>query len=731
MNLESYIMKLEQYNPYLNMDRIITAYQFGESAHSGQFRKSGEFYFTHPVQVSLILAELELDEDTIIAGLLHDVIEDTRYTFVELEKKFGRQVALLVDGVTKLGQIQYETKEEAQAENLRKMFLAMAKDIRVILIKLADRLHNMRTLKYMTDSKKKEKAQETLEIYAPIAHRLGISKMKWELEDLSFLYLDPEGYYDLVSKVNKKREERESYINSVIKDIRVALAEVEIKCEIIGRPKNFYSIYKKMVFQNKNFEEIYDLTAIRVLVESIKDCYGVLGIVHNLWKPIPGRFKDYIAMPKPNMYQSLHTTVIGGQGEPFEIQIRTMEMHRIAEFGIAAHWKYKEGLEDTTQDDMEKRLAWLRQMMEWQRDLNDPREFMESLKIDLFTNQVFVFTPNGEVIELPVGSTPVDFAYKIHSAIGNKCIGAKVNGRIVPLNYTLTNGQIVEIMTSNASQGPSRDWLKYVVSTQAKNKIKQWFKKERREENVDKGREMLEREIKRNGLHVKDLMKDEWLEPILSRLSLNNVEDLYAAIGYGGIMLNQIVPKLKDKYRSTVKKPVLPTTIPEGGHVSSEIHENREKKQKTSATGIILEGYDDILVRFAKCCSPVPGDDIIGYITRGRGVTVHRADCTNFEKTEDANNRYIGVQWDNRGKQVSYSSEIQIIAPDRKGLLGEITVLISEFNLIVTGVNAKLTKNNMAVIHLTVEINDTEQLVKLIKKIQAMPEIIEVKRVTS
>jgi GTP pyrophosphokinase len=683
------------------------------------------------VQVSLILAELELDEDTIIAGLLHDVIEDTRYTFAELEKEFGRQVALLVDGVTKLGQIQYETKEEAQAENLRKMFLAMAKDIRVILIKLADRLHNMRTLKYMTDSKKKEKAQETLEIYAPIAHRLGISRLKWELEDLSFLYLDPEGYYDLVTKVNRKREERESYINSVIKDIRDSLKEVQIDCEIVGRPKNFYSIYKKMVYQNKNFEEIYDLTAIRVLVESIKDCYGVLGIVHNLWKPIPGRFKDYIAMPKPNLYQSLHTTVIGAQGEPFEIQIRTWEMHRIAEFGIAAHWKYKEGIENTSQDDMEKRLAWLRQMMEWQRDLNDPREFMESLKIDLFTNQVFVFTPNGEVVELPVGSTPVDFAYKIHSAVGNKCVGAKVNGRIVTLNYKLSNGQIIEILTSNSAQGPSRDWLKFVVSTQAKNKIRQWFKKERREENVDKGREMFEREVKRNGLQPKDLMKDEWLEPILSRLSLHTIDDMYAALGYGGIMLNQIVPKLREKYRATVKKPVMPHEIPAGGHVSSEIHEGRERKSKPSANGIILEGHDDILVRFAKCCSPVPGDEIIGYITRGRGVTIHRKDCTNFEKTEDANARFIEVEWDNRGKQTAYSSEIQIIAPDRKGLLGEITVLISEFNLTVTGVNAKLTKNNMAIIHLTVEINDSDQLVKLIKKIQNMPEIIEVKRVTS
>ncbi len=728
MNLENYILKIEQYNPYLNLDRIIKAYQFGESAHSGQFRKSGETYFIHPIHVSLILAELELDEDTIIAGLLHDVVEDTKYTFADVSKEFGEQVALLVDGVTKLGQIHYETKEERQAENLRKMFLAMAKDIRVILIKLADRLHNMRTLKYMTDSKKKEKAEETLEIYAPIAHRLGISKLKWELEDLSFLYLDPEGYYDLVSKVNKKREERENNINTVIKELRAAVKEDDILCDITGRPKNFYSIYKKMVYQNKTFEEIYDLTAIRVIVESIKDCYGVLGIAHNLWVPLPGRFKDYISIPKPNLYQSLHTTVMSGTGEAFEIQIRTAEMHRIAEYGIAAHWKYKEGIE-SSQDEMENRLSWLRQMMEWQRDMSDPKEFMDSLKIDLFTNQVFVFTPEGEVIDLPLGSTPVDFAYKIHSAVGNKCVGAKVNGRIVPLNFQLANGQIIEVLTSNNSAGPSRDWLKFVKSTQAKNKIKNWFKKERREENIKEGRDMLDREIKRNGFQPKELLKDEWIDPIIEKLGMNTLEDLHAAIGYGGIMLNQVVPKLKDKHKQENKPQVsLLEQMAEGFDHEHQPREREKKKKPKAANGIVVKGVEDMLVRFAKCCSPVPGDDIIGYITRGRGVTIHRSDCVNFEKAEDAQNRFIEVAWDKKEQQTSYSSEVQIIAPDRKGLLGEVTVLITDLNLTVTGVNAKLSKNNIAIINLTLEISNSDQLTKLINKIQSMPEIIEVKR---
>lgn len=729
MNLEQYIIKIEQYNPNIDTSELVKAYNFAENAHRGQFRKSGEPYFIHPVEVSLILAELEMDVHTIIASLLHDVVEDTDVSCEEIEKMFGADVALLVDGVTKLGKIHYESKEERQAENLRKMLLAMAKDIRVILIKLADRLHNMRTLKFMTDAKKKEKATETLEIYAPIAHRLGIFRIKWELEDLALLYMYPEEYYDLVARVNQKRETRLNYINKVINDLQEAIGEVNITCEIYGRPKNFYSIYKKMYVQHKNFEEIYDLTAVRILVDSVKDCYGALGVVHTMWTPLPGRFKDYIATPKPNMYQSLHTTLIGEQGEPFEIQIRTYEMHRIAEYGIAAHWKYKEGgsnePEGNKNADMDSKLSWLRQMMELQGDLKDPQEFMESLKIDLFNNQVYVFTPDGEVMELPVGSTPVDFAYKIHSAVGNKCIGAKVNNRIVPLNYQLKNGQLVEIMTSKSANGPSRDWLKFVKTTQAKNRIKHYFKKERREENISNGRDMLERDIRRAGFQPSQLMKPEWVKPIIERLSMNSVDDLYAAIGYGGIMLAQVVPKLKDHYNKEQKERLKEEQDEEE---IFEIKEERPRKRTGSSDGVTVKGTDNLLVRFAKCCNPVPGDEIIGFITRGRGVTIHRSDCNNFERNDDTPNRFIEVSW-NIDKDQTFTTDIQIVAPDRKGLLGEVTILIGEASLVVTGVNAKIGKNNVAIINLTIEISDIDQLEKLIKKIRSMPDVIDVKRV--
>jgi GTP pyrophosphokinase len=726
MNLEQYIAKIEQYNPRLDTTEVIKAYNFAEQAHRGQFRKSGEPYFIHPIEVSLILAELEMDEHTIIGSLLHDVVEDTEVTREEIEKMFGADVALLVDGVTKLGKIHYESKEERQAENLRKMLLAMAKDVRVILIKLADRLHNMRTLKFMTDAKKKEKAAETLEIYAPIAHRLGIFRVKWELEDLALLYMYPEEYYDLVHRVNKKRDARLDYINSVIDKLNEAIGDVKIKCEIYGRPKNFYSIYKKMYVQHKNFEEIYDLTAVRILVDSVKDCYGVLGVVHTMWSPLPGRFKDYIATPKPNMYQSLHTTLIGDLGEPFEIQIRTYEMHKIAEYGIAAHWKYKEGDASANQSaDMDGKLSWLRQMMELQGDLKDPQEFMESLRIDLFNNQVYVFTPDGEVMELPVGSTPVDFAYKIHSAVGNKCVGAKVNNRIVPLNYQLKNGQLVEIMTSKSANGPSRDWLKFVQTTQAKNRIKHWFKKERREENISNGRDMLERDIRRAGFQPSQLLRLEWVKPIIERLSMNSIDDLYAAIGYGGIMLAQVTPRLKELYRQEQKEQEK-----DGQKIEAAIEYKEEKpsRRRMSSDGVIVKGTDNLLVRFAKCCNPVPGDEIIGFITRGRGVTIHRADCNNFERNDDTPNRFIEVAWDTDKDQI-FETDIQIVAPDRKGLLGEVTVLIGEAKLDVTGVNAKITKNGVAIINLTIEIPNIDQLDKVIKKIRSMPDVIEVKRV--
>lgn len=725
MNLEGYLVKIKQYAPYLDLERVAKAYQFGEVAHTGQLRKDGTAFFNHPTSVSLILAELEMDEETIIAALLHDTVEDTDVTLADVEKTFGKEVAALVDGVTKLAVINYETKQERQVENLRKMFLAMSSDIRVILIKLADRLHNIRTLGAMTTDKQKEKAEETIDIFAPIAHRLGIFRIKWELEDLSLKYLDPEGYKELVKKVDKKRTERESIINDYIAQIGNSLTELGLKFEIYGRPKNFYSIYKKMKFQHKEFDEIYDLTAIRVVCEDVKDCYSALGAVHTLWKPIPGRFKDYIAMPKPNLYQSLHTTLMGN-GEPFEIQIRTREMHEIAEFGIAAHWKYKEGTK-ASNNEMEKKISWFRQMMEWQSDLKDPGEFMNSLKLDLFNTEVFVFTPNGQVVDLPVGSTPVDFAYKIHSEVGNKCIGAKVNGRIVPLNYTLQNGQRIEIMTAKNSPGPSRDWLKFVKSTQAKQRIKQWFKKERREENVEKGQEMFLAELKRQNIPAKAILSEEYLDAILKRLSLKSIDDMYNAIGYGGIMTNQVVPKIREKYFKDHKEEQVKSRFETE---RLEDLPNKKKEIKKNDAGIVVKGMDDILVRFAKCCTPVPGDNIIGYITRGRGVTIHRADCENFEHTDDTENRYIEVKWAS-SIETSYTASVQVVSMDRKGLLSEITMFMHELDLTMSGINAKIDKNGIAIVNISLEIQDIEELNKFMKKLKNLEDIIEVKRISS
>ncbi len=725
MNLEGYLIKVKGFAPYLDLERIAKAYEFGDKAHTGQLRKDGTPFFNHPTSVSLILAELEMDEETIIAALLHDTVEDTPVTLEDVEKQFGKEVALLVDGVTKLAIINYETKQEQQVENLRKMFLAMSSDIRVILIKLADRLHNIRTLGAMTPEKQREKAEETIEIFAPIAHRLGIFRIKWELEDLSLKYLDPEGYKDLVRKVDKKRTERESIINDYIHQIEQALTELGLDFEIYGRPKNFYSIYKKMKFQHKEFDEIYDLTAIRVVCSDIKDCYSALGAVHTLWKPIPGRFKDYIAMPKANLYQSLHTTLMGN-GEPFEIQIRTREMHEIAEYGIAAHWKYKEG-NKTSNNEMEKKISSFRQMMEWQSDLKDPSEFMNSLKLDLFNTEVFVFTPNGQVVDLPVGSTPVDFAYKIHSEVGNKCIGAKVNGRIVPLNYQLQNGQRIEIMTTKTAQGPSRDWLKFVKSTQAKQKIKQWFKKERRDENVEKGQEIIIAELKRQNLPVKVVLNEDYLEAILKRLSLKSIEDMYNAIGYGGILTSQVVPKIKEKFFKEQKEELAKQKT---DVEKFEDLPNKKKPIKKSDTGVVVKGIDDILVRFAKCCTPVPGDSIIGYITRGRGVTIHRSDCENFEKTDESKNRFIEVSWADSAN-TSYSASVQVVSLDRKGLLSEITMMMHELDMTMSGINAKIDKNGIAIVNITIEISDIEELNKLMKKLKNLEDMIEVKRISS
>lgn len=713
------IKKIKKYNPNCDFALIEKAHNLSLEAHKGQQRESGDPFIVHPMEVANILADLELDCTAIVAGILHDIVEDTSYTIEQIRENFGDEVANLVDGVTKLGKIPYTTKEELQAENLRKMFLAMAKDIRVILIKLADRLHNMRTLKYMPPEKQIEKAKETLEIYAPLAHRLGISKIKWELEDLCLRYLDPKGYYDLVNKIAKKRREREAYISEIIKTIQEKTVEIGIDAHIEGRPKHFYSIYRKMVQQNKTIEQIYDLFAVRVIVTTVKDCYAVLGLVHEIFKPMPGRFKDYIAMPKPNMYQSLHTTLIGHEGVPFEVQIRTWEMHRVAEVGIAAHWKYKEG---KSADDYDNKLAWLRQLLEWQKEMRDASEFMETLKIDLFTDEVFVFTPKGDVISLPAGSTPIDFAYAIHSAIGNKMSGAKVNNKIVPIDYVLQNGDIVEILTSSNVQGPSRDWLKIVKSSQAKNKINQWFKKEKREENIIRGKEMIEKELKKQGFTASQLFKPEWVDIILKKYTFATIEDLWAAIGYGALTANRVISRLKEEYRKTVKAEELAEQM-----AKLDDKKVRIRAKKVPENGVIVKGIENCLVRISRCCNPVPGDEIIGYITRGRGVSVHRKDCINIMNNIDGDNRLIEVAW-YTANNVAYKADITIIAHDRTALLMEITNVIGEAKIPLKAINARTTKDQIAIMNLTLEITNTEQLESIIKKIRKVDGVFEVSR---
>lgn len=719
MAVNTLAKKIQLYNPQGDLSVVQRAYEFARKAHRGQHRISGELFIFHPLEVAKILAGLELDVITICAGLLHDVVEDTNYTIKDIEDNFGYEVALLVDGVTKLGRLEYKSKEEQQAENLRKMFLAMAEDIRVILIKLADRLHNMRTLKHLPQEKRKEKARETLEIFAPLAHRLGISKIQWELEDLALRYLEPQVYKELVELVSKKKEEREKEINLAIDALRSKLEELGFNFEIQGRSKHFYSIYKKMKEQNKTFDQIYDLTAIRIIVNTIKDCYGVLGIVHTLWKPIPGRFKDYIAMPKPNMYQSLHTTVIGPKGEPLEIQIRTWEMHKTAEYGIAAHWKYKEGIKEVK--DFEKKLSWLRELLEWQRDLKDAKEFMETIKIDLFTDEVFVFTPKGDVIDLPAGSTPIDFAYRIHTDVGHNCIGAKINGRIVPLNYQLKNGDIVEILTGSQPSGPSRDWLNIVKSSQARNKIRQWFKKEIREENIAKGREMLEKEVKRAGYFHKNLMKQEYIDVVLKKFNFNDVEDLFSSIGYGGITANQVLQKLLEEYRKHNKEKFRQ-------EIEFPKKDDRHKKGRTLDKGVKVKGVDNLLVRFSRCCNPVPGDEIIGYITRGRGVSIHRKDCPNVKQHFDEKERLIEVEWD-ESRNASYSVEIQVSANDRGGLLSDVVNTINDLKTMIIAVNARTTRDRIALIDMTLEIKNKEHLQLIIQKLKRIKDVFKVNRI--
>ena len=718
MDLSVLLEYMKQNNADIDTAVIEQAYHFAARAHEGQYRISGEEYINHPLKTAYILAELGLDVTTIVASLLHDVVEDTSVTLDEIEKIFGEEIALLVDGVTKLSRIEFKSKEDAQAEYLRKMFLAMAKDIRVILIKLADRLHNMRTLKHQNPQKQREIAQETLDIYAPLAHRLGIFRFKWELEDLSLRYLEPSVYYELVSRLKTKRKEREQYVQSLIDQIRAGIDRLGIEADIAGRPKNLYSIYNKMLKQGKDLDEIYDKIAIRVIVNSVRECYAILGVIHTQWKPLPGRFKDYIATPKPNMYQSLHTTLIG-LGRAFEVQIKTWEMHQTAEYGIAAHWRYKEG--SRGDKDFDEKLAWLRRTLEWQQDVKDTREFMESLKIDLFSATVFVFTPKGDVIELPADSCPVDFAYRVHTEVGHRCIGAKVNGRIVPLEYRLKNGDIVEILTSKQSNGPSRDWLNFVKTSQAKSRIKSWFKKEQRQENIIKGRDSLELELKRNNLDTREFLKEERLAEIASKFSFNRAEDLYAAIGDGVVTANQVIGKLKEEYFPEKKLDDL--------LVSPTVKSSGQLHRDKPSTAVRVKGVEDVMARLSHCCNPLPGDEIIGYITRGKGVSVHRVDCPNIKahaRTEA--DRIVEVDWISANPTV-YMVEIEVTAIDRARLTADVVTIIADAHITLHSVFSRATRNSMATINLKLQIKDLDHLQAIMQRISKVKDVVEVRRV--
>ncbi|MGD6974119.1 RelA/SpoT family protein [Bacillus altitudinis] len=727
LTAQQVIDKAREYLSAEHIQFIERAYEYAENAHKEQYRKSGEPYIIHPIQVAGILVDLEMDPSTIAGGFLHDVVEDTDVTLEDLKEHFNEEVAMLVDGVTKLGKIKYKSQEEQQAENHRKMFVAMAQDIRVILIKLADRLHNMRTLKHLPQEKQRRISNETLEIFAPLAHRLGISKIKWELEDTALRYLNPQQYYRIVNLMKRKRAEREEYLDEVVNEVKDRVSEVNIKAEFSGRPKHIYSIYRKMVMQNKQFNEIYDLLAVRILVDSIKDCYAVLGIIHTCWKPMPGRFKDYIAMPKPNMYQSLHTTVIGPKGDPLEVQIRTVEMHEIAEYGIAAHWAYKEGkesAESTEEAVFQKKLSWFREILEFQNESTDAEEFMESLKIDLFSDMVFVFTPKGDVIELPSGSVPIDFSYRIHSEIGNKTIGAKVNGKMVTLDHKLKTGDIIEILTSKHSYGPSQDWVKLAQTSQAKHKIRQFFKKQRREENVEKGRELVEKEIKNLEFDVKDILTAENLQKVADKFNFSNEEDMYAAVGYNGITALQVANRLTEKERKQRDQEEQEKTVQE---VSVESKPYHGKKREA---GVRVKGIDNLLVRLSKCCNPVPGDSIVGFITKGRGVSVHREDCPNV-KTGEAQERLIPVEWEHEQparNRKEYNVEIEILGYDRRGLLNEVLQAVNETKTNISSVSGKSDRNKVATIHMAIFIQNINHLHKVVERIKQIKDIYSVRR---
>lgn len=724
-----FLEKMKEFNPAYDLDFIGKAYDVANEMHAGQIRKSGEPYLVHPVCVAEILAELGMDEETIAAGLLHDVIEDTSYSKEDMIREFGEEVAALVDGVTKLGALKFESKEERQAENLRKMFLAMSKDIRVLIIKLSDRLHNLRTINYMTHEKIVEKCQETLDIYAPLAARLGIYTMKMELEDIALKFLEPEAYYDLAEQVSERKGEREDAINRVVEEIRRALNEIGIKHEIYGRSKHFYSIFKKMKYQHKNLDEIFDLMAVRIIVETVRDCYAVLGMVHTMWKPIPGRFKDYIAMPKPNMYQSLHTTVIGNYGKPFEIQIRTYEMHRIAEYGIAAHWKYKEGIDS---DKEEVKLSWLRQALEWQKDVKDPKEFMESLKMDLFSNQVFVFTPNGDVIELPAGATPLDFAFKIHTDVGCKCVGAKVNGKMVTIDHELENGNIIEIVTSANAAGPSIDWLKIARSSSARNKIRQWLKKENRNDAVDKGKDLFTQYLRKKGFDPKVLLTNSYIGRAVKELHFKDAEDMYTQLSYGGNIQTKVAHLLQsfeDEKQHLASEEKNKSLLDDLNVISEKTSRRLEKKRADSETGVVVEGVDNLMIRLAKCCTPVPGDEITGYITKGRGITVHRKDCDNIKTLpKEERNRCIDVSWDPELLNKSFEGEICIIAKEQKGMLSSISKVCEDNNVDIIGLNGRATKDETFRIDLILGISDRSQIEKLCRSFKSIPGIMEAYR---
>lgn len=714
--VEEFLTQIENSYSDASYQRIVRAYYFAKTAHKGQLRQSGEEYFIHPVAVANILVELGLDCDTIIAALLHDVVEDTGVTEEEIENEFGHNVVMLVDGVTKLNKLNFKSREEAQAENLRRMFLAMSNDIRVIIIKLADRLHNMRTLSYRKEEDRKRVATETLEIYAPIAARLGIASVKGELEDLCLRYLYPDDYYMIAEKVASTKVERQKLVDSITQDLKKMLEELGIKGDINGRPKHFYSIWRKMK-KGKSFEEIYDLTAVRIIVDTVKDCYAVLGAIHTMWKPLPGRFKDYISVPKTNMYQSLHTTVLSSYGSPFEIQIRTHEMHRIAEYGIAAHWKYKQGVADGNSSIDDNKLAWIRSVMELQNDVSDSREYLDMLKLDLYVDQVFVFTPMGEIINLPAGATGIDFAYAIHSQVGNKCVGVKINSKMVPVDTVLKNGDVVEVVTSASAKGPSRDWLKFVKTPSAKSKIKSFFKKEMRDENIKRGKDMLDREAKHKNYQLADLVAlSSWRDYIKQKYNVIDPDEIFAMVGYGELTTNQVLTKMIEFYKieECKKEPVI------------EVKPVSSRKRKNDS-GIIVKGFNDIKIRFSHCCTPVPGDEIVGYISRSRGVTIHRADCPNVRYLEPE--RLIEAVWPAQNAAgEKFISSLGITAEDRTGLVIEVATLINNMKISMTNINARAEKNGTAVITVSVEISNVADLENLIKKIQSLKGVTSVSR---